>query len=96
MASVYLLFSKKLDKYYIGSCLNLDERIEEHLSKKNRDSFTCKADDWELNYSIDDLAYEQARGIEKHIKNMKSKKYIENLKRYPEIANKLKELYKNR
>lgn len=94
MAFVYLLFSKELDKYYTGSCLDLAERIAEHKSKKYNDSFTSKAIDWELYYAIDNLTYEQARGIEKHIKNMKSIKYIENLKKYPEISIKLIQLYK--
>jgi len=40
------------------------------------------------------LDYEQARKIEKQIKRMKSKKYIENLKKYPDIVKKLIEKYK--
>jgi putative endonuclease len=32
---------------------------------------------------------EQAREIEKHLKKMKSRKYLENLKRYPEMLGKL-------
>jgi putative endonuclease len=35
----------------------------------------------------------QALRIEKHIKNMKSKKYIEDIKKYPEITERLKEKY---
>jgi putative endonuclease len=80
MASVYILYSKKLNKYYIGSCLALEVRMAEHLNKKFADSFTSKADDWELFYSIIDLEYNQARKIEKHIKRMRSKKYIQDLK----------------
>ena len=56
--------------------------------------YTSKADDWELFYSIDKLEYNQARKIEKHIKKMKSKKYIENLKAYNEMSIRLKSLYK--
>ncbi|PXY38851.1 excinuclease ABC subunit C, partial [Flavobacterium cheongpyeongense] len=37
----------------------------------------------------------QALAIEKHIKDMKSKIYIENLLRYPEVINKLLEKYKD-
>ena len=94
MANVYILYSKKLDKYYTGSCFNLMERIDDHLHKRFEDGFTSKADDWKLFYSINDLNYQQARKIEKHIKKMKSRKYIENLKLYTEITIKLKEKYK--
>ena len=61
MASVYILYSKSLDKYYIGSCLDLGQRLEEHSTKKYSDSYTTKANDWQLFYNIDDLGYKQAR-----------------------------------
>ena len=89
MASVYILYSKKLNKYYIGSCLNLEVRIGEHLNKKLNDGFTSKSDDWELFYSINELEYKQARSIEAHIKKMKSKKYIQDLKMFAELTSKL-------
>lgn len=94
MASVYVLFSKKLDRFYTGSCLDLSERLDEHLRGIYADSFTSKAPDWELFHRIDNLTYQQARLIELHIKKMKSKVYIENLKKYEEIKTRLIELYK--
>jgi putative endonuclease len=93
MAAVYILFSNRLNKYYIGSCLILEERIAEHKQKAYTNSYTAKSDDWELFYFIDNLEYEQARRIEKHIKQMKSRKYIENLKCYQEISSRLKDRY---
>ena len=93
MASVYILFSKKLDRFYTGSCENLDYRIEQHSNKHFINSFTAKAEDWELFFSIDHLQYTQARMIEEHIKRMKSKTYIENLRKYPEIIQKLMTKY---
>jgi len=89
MASVYILFSKKLNRYYIGSCLDLSKRLDEHLQGFYPDSFTSKATDWELFLHINDLAYQQARQIELHIKKMKSKTYIENLKKYEDIQTRL-------
>ena len=94
MAIVYVLYSPKLDRFYTGSCLNLEIRLEEHKSKKFIDGFTSKADDWELFFSIDSLSYSQARNIELHIKKMKSKKYIYDLKKYEEIVSKLIDKYK--
>ena len=94
MATVYILYSPKLDRFYTGSCLNLEIRLEEHMSKKFIDGFTRKANDWELFFSIDSLSYNQARKIELHIKKMKSKKYIYDLKKYKEIVSKLIDKYK--
>ena len=89
MASVYILYSPTLDSYYTGSCDDLKSRLDKHYNKEFEKSYTAKSKDWELFFSINDLAYEQARKIETHIKKMKSKTYILNLKKYPEIAEKL-------
>ena len=89
MASVYVLYSPSINQYYIGSCKELSERLAQHLSKEIPGAFTGKAKDWILYFSMNGLNYEQARQIEKHIKKMKSRKYIENLKKYPELSEKL-------
>ena len=94
MSTVYILYSPKLDRFYTGSCLNLEIRLEEHRSKKFIDGLTSKANDWELFFSIDSLSYKQARKIELHIKKMKSKKYIHDLKKHKEILSKLIDKYK--
>ncbi|WP_366519227.1 GIY-YIG nuclease family protein [uncultured Dokdonia sp.] len=36
MVTVYILYSKNINKYYIGSCLDLALRIQEHISKTQR------------------------------------------------------------
>ncbi len=30
MATFYILFSKSIDRYYVGSCLDLEKRISKH------------------------------------------------------------------
>ena len=92
--AVYILFSEKLNRFYIGTTDNPDRRILEHNSGKYDDAFTKNVIPWSLFLVIDDLSSNQAYQIEKHIKKMKSKKYIENLKSYPEIIIKLKAQYK--
>jgi len=67
--------------------------VEQHLSKYFPNAFTGKANDWVIYLYCDNLGYVQARKIERHIKRMKSKKFIENLARYPEIMDKLIALY---
>ena len=93
MASVYILFSNKLNNFYIGSCKDLSYRIDQHLNKEFAGSFTARAEDWILYLSIDELQYQQARAIEEHLKRMKSKAYIQNLLKYPEIIERLKIKY---
>jgi len=93
MASVYILYSKKLNNFYIGSCKDLSYRFNQHLNKEFTGSFTAKAHDWELYLSIDELQYQQARLIETHLKKMKSKTYIQNLAKYHEIIERLKIKY---
>ena len=46
MASVYILFSAKLNKHYIGSCNDLVARMEEHKQKKYQGAYTKNSDDW--------------------------------------------------
>ena len=91
---LYILFSEKLNKYYTGSCKDLQERLESHNNNSFYNAFTINSDDWILYFSCIDLDYKQARNIESHIKKMKSKVYIENLIKYPEIIERLKEKYK--
>ncbi len=63
---------------------------------KNAESnkFTANAEDWKLFLQIQCENKIQALNIEKHIKKMKSKTYIENLIKYPDIILKLKSKYK--
>ena len=56
-------------------------------------SFTSLSDDWQLFLLIENLTYTQARAIEKHIKNMHSKIFIQNLMKYPEMVSRLKQKY---
>jgi len=93
MAAVYILYSEKLDRFYTGSCLSFQFRLEEHLTKVYPGSFTSNTADWKLFLLIEKLSYNKARAIEKHIKKMKSKVYIRNLVTYPQILEKLKEKY---
>ena len=89
---VYILFSQKLNKFYTGFTTNLNIRLEFHKNAENR-KFTHKAMDWEVFFTIECSSKKQGLAIEKHIKNMKSKTYIRNLAKYPEIAMKLIQKY---
>ena len=89
MFYVYIIFSKKLNRFYTGSTDNLVLRFNQHNSVFYKDAFTSRGIPWDLFLFIECNNSTQAFQIEKHIKNMKSKNYILNLKRYPEIIDKL-------
>ena len=91
---VYILFSDKLIKYYIGYTADIQVRLNLH-SHSAKGKFTHRADDWVLAFQIACESKGQALDIEKHIKSMKSKTYIGNLIRYPEMAEKLLLKYKS-
>ena len=92
MNIVYILHSKKLKRFYIGFTSNFDTRLEFHKNAESH-KFTANADDWELFLKITCESKQQALRIESHIKKMKSKTYIENLIKYPDIILKLKDIY---
>jgi putative endonuclease len=88
----YILWSNTLGRFYIGACQeNLQQRIDKHNNHSyNEVHFTDSADDWELFLKIDAVDFAQAVRLERKIKAMKSKVYILNLKKYPEMVENLK------
>ena len=93
MYKVYIIYSAKLIKFYIGTTDDFESRFMEHHTNVETDAFTYRGRPWEQFLIIDNLTSKQAYSIEAHIKAMKSKKYIENLKKYPAIIEKLKMTY---
>ena len=75
MFYVYILYSSKLNRFYIGYSSNLENRICDHNSGIS--TFTSKADDWELKYSEQFPTRELAMKREKEIKKKKSRSYLE-------------------
>ena len=91
---VYILFSEKLNRFYVGTTDDPDRRWFEHNSGTFDDAFTRKGIPWTLFLIIDGLESNQAYKIEQHIKKMKSRKYFQNLLHFPEIIDKLKLKYR--
>ena len=89
MATVYILHAESIDLFYVGSCFDFPTRLTQHNTGAFDASFTHRAKDWAMFFVIEGLDYQMARTIEKHIKAMKSRTYYINLKKYPEIAEKL-------
>ena len=91
--TVYILYSKETERYYVGQTEDLIDRLDQHLNKLFIKSYTQNADDWTVFFAIECISRKQAVNIEAHIKRMKSRKYFEDLKKYPEISEKLKLKY---
>ncbi|WP_172805239.1 GIY-YIG nuclease family protein [Aquiflexum balticum] len=68
---VYILYSKSIDRFYIGYTENMESRLDQHNRHVFKGSFTDRADDWELYHSIPNLYENTAKLIEKHIKKNK-------------------------
>ncbi|MEA3317092.1 MAG: GIY-YIG nuclease family protein [Bacteroidota bacterium] len=96
-AYCYILFSEKLNGFYIGATtIDPNERLKNHINQiYGKTKYTVKANDWEIYLTIKCKSKKQSLDIESHIKKMKSKKYIKNLKIYPEIIKKLQNKYSN-
>jgi putative endonuclease len=86
----YILYSKSINRYYIGHTSDIEKRLKLHNSGYfGGKSYTYKASDWDIFLIIPCDTMEQAVFIESKIKKMKSRKYIENLKKYPEMIDRI-------
>ena len=72
---VYIIYSEKLDRYYVGYSENITIRLEQH--NKGLSAFTAKVSDWKIVYQKSFPTRQQAHQREKKIKSKKSRKYIQ-------------------
>jgi len=91
----YILFSKKLNRFYVGSTELLPEqRLQLHLSKVyGTTKFTAKANDWELFLVIECKTIAIARKIETHLKRMRNTDYYRWLSQNQEAIERIKERF---
>ncbi|MDO1501537.1 GIY-YIG nuclease family protein [Winogradskyella maritima] len=79
MHFLYIIYSKKLDKYYVGETVDLEERVLQHNTKHYKSSFTSSTSDWILKLSFQTINRTDALFLETFIKRMKSRKFIEKI-----------------
>jgi Predicted endonuclease containing a URI domain len=77
MYTVYIIYSKKLDKYYIGFSSNVMERLSKHNRKSN--GFSSLGKPWILVFYESFPTKKEAMCREKQLKNWKNRDRIENL-----------------
>ena len=91
---MYLLYSERIDRFYIGSTeLAPAERLLQHNSLEECTVFTAKGQPWRLVLTLACETRLQAVRVERHIKRMKSRRYVQNLLNYPEMQKKLLSRY---
>ena len=76
MHYLYLIESKRYDKYYIGQTSDLDDRIQRH--NENRCKYTKGKGTWDI---VDFKVFQNRRDAvieEKRLKKAKNKDYIYN------------------
>ena len=75
--SVYIIYSRVIDQYYIGHTENLEDRLFRHRNSGSLS--TKKAKDWELRYTESFETRAEAAARERFIKGKKSRAFIEKL-----------------
>ena len=72
--TTYIIYSKTLDKYYIGFTADIVSRLQRHNQKGK--GFTGKENDWQLVYKEEFASKAEAYLREREIKKWKSRKKI--------------------
>ncbi|NND14901.1 MAG: GIY-YIG nuclease family protein [Eudoraea sp.] len=93
MFYVYIIRSLKDGSFYTGMTRDISTRISLHNSYILNKGITKRKIPWKYFFILETDNKRTALLSENHIKRMKSKAYIENLKKYPEIAQKLIKKY---
>ncbi len=74
MVTVYILYSKKADRYYIGQTSELENRLRRH--NRGGSSYTKSGTPWKLVYREKFETRSEAMKREKKLKNAKNLEYI--------------------
>ena len=78
MYYVYILYSEKMAKHYIGQTNNLEQRLKRH--NDGYENFTAKGLPWVLVWSTSKKSRAEAKALEKKLKNLtqeRIKKFVE-------------------
>ncbi len=74
MYFVYILYSSKIDKYYIGFSADINDRLLKH--NRSTKGFSSTGKPWEIVYSEMFLDKKNAMKREKQLKNWKNRDRI--------------------
>ncbi|SEA72502.1 GIY-YIG nuclease family protein [Psychroflexus halocasei] len=85
MHFLYIIYSQNIDKFYIGETTDVNHRIELHNRHAFKNAYSKAADDWILKLKFQCENRKNAVFLEKFIKRMKSRKFINKVIEKPEI-----------
>jgi len=77
MYSIYIIYSPRLDKYYIGYSADVENRLRKHNA--NSKGFSNLGKPWTLTYSELFESKKEAMDREKQLKNWKNRERLEAL-----------------
>ena len=75
MHFVYIIYSEKLNRFYVGSTSDLGSRVSDH--NKGKSVYTAKGRPWILIKFYDGLSHSDALKLEKKIKGRGAKRYLQ-------------------
>ena len=87
--TTYILYSPAIDRYYIGYTSSFSDRLSFHNDGARNKIWTKRGIPWEVYLTVEGLEKSMARKLELHLKKMKSRNYLKELKQNPK---KLEEL----
>ena len=85
MFIVYIIYSNKTDKYYIGTTDDFNKRLEEHNNAFYPNAYTRKGEPWILKKCFYCEFSKEAYFMERFIKRMKSRDFIEKIINDPSL-----------
>ena len=77
MYTVYAIYSKQIDRFYIGQTSSLVKRLISH--REFNKGFTARADDWKLIYSEEVTTRREAILREKQLKSGNGRNFLKSL-----------------
>ena len=91
MTVLYILYSKKFDKFYIGQTNNLAARLDDH-NTSDKSTYTSKYRPWELICTLEFNSRGLAMKAEKYLKK-KPRSYIKRVIEEEELRKYIIEKY---
>ena len=92
MHFVYIIYSKMAGRFYVGESAFPESRVIEHNTGKYQHASTKIAKDWQLMKIITCSKRSDALQVERYIKSMKSKRFIEQLINETSFSDRFREI----
>ena len=90
---LYIIYSPTFNKYYVGESQNPEQRLVLHNNHYFKKGFTKATNDWEFKLLFECADQVSARLLERFVKRMKSRVFIEKVIENKDI---LYEILKNK